>query len=207
MKMSKDKRDKVMLVGIMTLMVVGLFYTFVIGAQSAALNDLTVKIDGLKDKVDKAERLKRLGNRIEQDLADARGVLQSKEGGMAPADRNRWFFNTVITFMQQRGVSYETSTPEAIISDVGIFPKFPFQAATFGVKSLGKYQDFGRFVADFENTNQYMRLTHIRLQPAMASSRTSFGPRTGPGESRTNSVPEQTGLLTIDTRVMTLVKP
>jgi Tfp pilus assembly protein PilO len=202
-KLSKEKRDKLVLVGIMTLMVVGLFYTFIIGAQRETLGDLELKASGLRDKVDKAQRLKNLGPRIEQDLADARATLQSKEGGMAPADRNRWFFNIVITYMQEHDVSYETSTPEAIISDTGLFPKFPFQGATYGVKSTGRYHDYGSFVADFENKFPYMRLTQMRLQPALASARST----PGRANAAQTASPEQTGLLTIDTRVMTLVKP
>ena len=46
----------------------------------------------------------------------------------------------------------------------------------FNVRGTAYYHDFGRFVADFENTYPYMRIQNIDLEPAGASASTSTGP-------------------------------
>src|SRR5205085_1398009 len=63
-KLSKEKRDKLVLIGLAAIMTIGLWWTFVIGAQSDKLADYTKKIAVLRNKVDGAEKLSRLGPTI-----------------------------------------------------------------------------------------------------------------------------------------------
>jgi len=83
---------------------------------------------------------------------------------------------------------------------VGNLPKFPYQAATFGVKLSARYHDFGRFLADFENEFPYLRVKNLEVAPEAAK----FGVREEAGlDQRLRS---QESLL-INMRVVTLIKP
>jgi hypothetical protein len=84
-KLSKEKRDKLLMVGVATLMIVALWWNFVIGSQSEKLAGYNRTIAALRDKVDKAERLSRLETVIGQNLQASRKLLDSKQESMAPA--------------------------------------------------------------------------------------------------------------------------
>ena len=80
-----------------------------------------------------------------------------------------------------------------------MLPKFPYQAASFGVKLAARYHDFGAFLADFENRFPYMRVQNLHLEPVSAA----------PAEEALSAGERQSHrrTLAITMRVVTLVKP
>ncbi|MEY2409955.1 MAG: hypothetical protein QOF48_2625, partial [Verrucomicrobiota bacterium] len=79
-------------------------------------------------------------------------------------------------------------------SDVGLLAKFPYRAAVFHVRGTAFFHDFGRFVADFENTFPYMRIQNIDLEP----SSSSLGDHTNPNDKEK---------LSFKMEIVTLVNP
>jgi hypothetical protein len=55
-------------------------------------------------------------------------------------------------------------SPETV-GPVGVFPEFPYQAATFKISGSGHYYDFGRFLRDFENQHPYIRVQNLDVEP------------------------------------------
>src|SRR5690606_1846020 len=50
-------------------------------------------------------------------------------------------------------------------SEAGLLPKFPYKAASFGLRVNGQFHDIGRFVANLENAYPYFRVQNVRLAP------------------------------------------
>jgi hypothetical protein len=176
-------------------------YFFVISSQNSALSDCSQKTDVTREKLAKAERWMRMVPTIQTKLDTARKELEVKQEGMAPMDKFKWFYDTLEPFLAQRQVRLTDVTREPELSDVGVMPKFPYQAATFGVKVSARYHDFGSFLADFENQFPYMRIKNLDLTSESVAK--SDGRDVADVDARLRS-PES---LNINMRVVTLVKP
>src|SRR3989442_1940594 len=53
--------------------------------------------------------------------------------------------------------------------EIGLLPQFPYQATVFTARGAGHYHDFGKFLADFENSFPYFRVQNISLSPGLDS--------------------------------------
>jgi hypothetical protein len=200
-KMLKEKRDKLVLVALGAGAVVGALYFLVISAQQGALADYADKTAVAREKLDKAERWRRMAPGIQARLDACRTEVEAKQENMAPVDKFKWFYNTLETFLAQHRVKLIDITREPQVGDVGVLPKFPYQAASFGVKLSARYHEFGRFLAEFENHFPYMRVQNFEIQPEVAST---AGLKDAPALDHRGPVSEN---LAITMRVVTLVKP
>lgn len=200
-KLTKEKRDRLILVVLVTAAVLGAMYLLIVSAQRTALEECIAKIDSEQQKLEKAERWLRMAPGIETRLSACRGELDSKQEGMAPVDKFKWFYNTLETFLARHNVKLVDITREPELGEAGVLPKFPYKAATFGVKLMAPFHDFGRFLADFENQFPYMRVQNLEMEPE-AESRVLDGSSAIP--SRLAGSREA---LAITMRVVTLVKP
>jgi hypothetical protein len=197
-KLSQEKKERLMMVGVASLGLVAVLYFFVIGAQKATLADLALKTEAVQQKLTKAEFWVRNRTTILGNLDKNRDIAEEKEKGTAPLDKLRWFLNTLNQFKTGYAVDLENYTdPES--ADVGVLPKFPYSAAVFGVEFTAYYEDFGRFLADFENHFPYMRVQNIDIR-AEASTRMQTQ------EIGAEAEPPGEKLL-IKMKVVTLVKP
>jgi hypothetical protein len=201
-KMPKEKRDKVLLVALGTGGILVALYLLVISSQQSAWDDCSVKIDSAKDKVTKAERWLRMGASVRARLESGRKDLEVNQEDMAPIDKFKWFYNTLEKALATHAVKLVDITRDPELGDVGVLPKFPFQAATFGVKLSARYEDFGNFLAEFENRFPYLRVKNLEIEPESVSKSVA---REGVSASEhSTETPES---LAITLRVVTLVKP
>src|SRR5262245_43327698 len=98
-KMSKDKRDKMVLCGLLFLGIAGALYTFVLVAQKDRLAALNNQVMSSKDKLSKAERLVRSSSMIEANLQQKRKALDQLQENMAPEGQYYyWFLKLVEQF-------------------------------------------------------------------------------------------------------------
>lgn len=207
-KLSKEKRDKLLMVGVATLIVVALWWNFVIGAQSDKLADYNRKVAALRDKVDKAERLSRLETVIGQNLQTSRRLLDSKQESMAPSAGQRyWLLKLIDQFKKDYSMEL-LAISQPVEEEIGVLPKFPFRAAIFGVKASAQYHEFGRFVADFENAFPYLAIRNIRLEPEGDAGAIRPTSPSGTPAATSPAGPESASeRLNIEFRIVTLIKP
>lgn len=201
-KLSKEKRDRLLLVCLGTAAILCALYLLVVTAQRTALAACAEQTDLAKDKLAKAERWLRMAPGIQSRLEACRQELASRQEQMAPLDKFKWFYNTLEGFLTRHQVKLIDITREPQVGEVGVLPKFPYQAAVFGVKLRARYHDFGKFLADFENEFPYMRVQNIEIEPEILSQASSFTETSE--QERRASVSEA---LAINMRVVTLVKP
>jgi Tfp pilus assembly protein PilO len=198
-KISKEKRDKLILTCLAILGVIGILYTFVLGDQKDKLASLQNQISSTKDKLSKAERLVRSGDTIDARLAEDRKLLDAREDDMAPQGQYYyWFLQLIDQFRKKESLEssfiVDLTQPEFI--EAGLLPEFPYKAASFGVRLNGRFQDVGRFLADFENTYPYFRVQNIKMSPQSAGM--ASGTTTGSGGDEK---------LMVELRIVTLIKP
>jgi len=200
-KISKEKRDKLVLVALGTAAVLGALYFLVVSTQQTALQDYADKTDVTKEKLAKAERWQRMASSVKARLAASRAELEAKQDQMAPVDKFKWFYNTMETFLAQHRVRLVDITREPEIGEVGVLPNFPYQAASFGVKLTGHYHDVCNFLAEFENHFPYMRVQNVEIEPETA---TKIATKDSHGSVSQAAIPEE---LAVTLRVVTLIKP
>ena len=208
-KLSKDKRDKLILVCIAAVAVVGVLYTFVLGAQKDKLGGIQSQITGAQAKLAKAEGALKAADVIEARLAEHKKLIDVKQEKMAPQGQYYyWFLKLVDQFRKDEkldaGFIVDITMPEFV--EAGMLPKFPYNAAVFGLRVNGQFHEVGRFIANLENTYPYFRVQNIHLSPAprtaVAPVPITVGSLTTPLEP---AQPETK--LVAELKVVTLIKP
>src|SRR5580765_7605670 len=135
---SKDKRDRLIIVGVLTIIAaVGVYYLLV-RSQQAKAEVLAKKIADQRAKVSGAERLVATKTELKNNLDLASRKLASIEEGMASGDMYAWVIQTVGRFGAERKVEIPQFSRE-VLTDVGIFPKFPYKAAVFNVRGTAYF--------------------------------------------------------------------
>lgn len=163
-KISKTKKQQIVLVLLGTAVVVASLWYMVIQNQYTSLESVQKKTLDMKEKVAKAESLLKKAEEIEVDLEEDTKELAALEGGMASGDIYLWIINTINQFNNTRRITFLDFQRE-ILGEVGSLPKFPYKAAIFPVKGVGYYHDIGRFLADFENSFPHVRVQNLELLP------------------------------------------
>ena len=201
-KLSKEKRDKLILICIAIAGILGGLYTFVLGAQKEEFATLQTQITGAKSKVDKAEVLVRSSATIEARLAESKKLIDTRQEKMAPPGQYYyWFLKLIDQFRKDEkldtGFIVDITQPEFV--EGGLLPKFPYRAASFGLRLNGHYHDVGKFVAALENAFPYFRVQNIRIAP--------YGTGATATKQPVAKLDSTDGKLTVELKIVTLVKP
>jgi hypothetical protein len=168
-KLSKDKRDKIILVGIVTAAASAAIWLLVIKSQNETLKNARAEVIKSRDQLKRGQTTLTTQAQINESFERAAEKLKQRESSMAaPNDMYSWLIQTLNSFRN----GYRVDIPQfgrELPSEVGIFPKFPYRAALFNVKGSAYYHDFGKFLADFENAFPCIRVQNIELESAIDS--------------------------------------
>ena len=167
----KDKRDRLILIGVSTVIAVAAIYFVVIKAQRSSVEAVSKQITEQKLKLTNAERLVSTAAELQKNLSLASQKLTAIEEGMASGDMYAWVIQTVGRFGAERKVDIPQFSRE-VTTEVGLLPKFPYKAAIFNVRGSAYFHDLGQFLADFENSFPYARVQNLELEPAGTSAAT-----------------------------------
>jgi hypothetical protein len=191
--LSKEKRDQLILTGLLTVaLLVGLWYGL-ISLQQQKIKSIAQKIVEQKGKVEGAEKLIRLAPDLQARLETAQDKLKGIEQGMASGDMYSWIFLTMNKFKANHKEVDIPQFSREVATEVGVIPRFPYKAVLFNLRGSAYYHDLGKFLADFENAFPYMRVQNLELDP------------TGGSASNPNSEP--TEKLSFKMEVIALVNP
>src|SRR5580765_4680804 len=178
-RLSKEKRDRLILVSILTIAFgVGLWYG-IITTRKERLEETKTTIRAAIDKLEKARALVKQADKAEAQAAAAESKLKVVEDSMASGvDHYTW----AIMLLEKARTRHDVKIIEVtrpVKGEVGLLAQFPYQAAIFTARGAGHYHDFGKFLADFENSFPYFRVQNISLAPGPDSG---VGPDTPTGE-------------------------
>ncbi|MGC8744577.1 MAG: hypothetical protein ACP5T0_11925 [Verrucomicrobiia bacterium] len=191
MKLSKEKQQYLLLIALGTIVVVVALYFAVMANQFEKIAALDKQIAEAAANVDKARKSINKANEIQEELDRLKATLADIETNNIPTQGNEysWFVDTLrkflIPYQNQIDVPYRS---RGTIGEVGMFPVFPYKAATFSIRGTGTYHQFGRFLAELENKFQFFRVQKIILSPALSES------------------PEQLQKLEFETDIVTLLR-
>lgn len=167
----KEKRDRLLITAVATIIAMVAIYYVLISRQQSAAGVIVKQINEQKLKVSSAERLVAATAEMKHNLELANQKVSSIEEGMASGDMYAWVIQTVGRFGAERKVEIPQFSRE-VLTDVGIFPKFPYKAAVFNVRGAAYFHDLGRFLADFENSFPFARIQNVEMEAANNSAAT-----------------------------------
>jgi Tfp pilus assembly protein PilO len=169
-KLPKEKRDKIILVAVVTIAISAALWLLLINTQRQALRKAQQDVQQSRDQLARGEATLKSKDEVQKQFSVVAQRLQQREKAMAaPNDMYSWLIQTLNDFR----VNYRVEIPQfgrELPAEVGMFPKFPYRAALFNVRGTANYHDFGRFLADFENSFPYIRVQNIELNPAESQS-------------------------------------
>ena len=163
--LSKEQRKRLYIIAAVSVGVLLGIWMGPVGLMTERLARMKKLIVEQESKVSNARRMVGEKNAIEQNLVDASNHLQGIEDTMAAGDMYAWVILTVNQFRAGHRVEIPQFSRE-VTGDVGLFPGYPYRAATFSVRGTAGFHDLGKFVADFENAYPYMRLQNFEIEPA-----------------------------------------
>lgn len=202
----KEKKERLILIAVGTIvLMVGVYYG-VIRSQRESLDVLARKKVDEENRIASSQRMAATLNELQAKLASSQKDLSSIENTMASGDMYSWIILTMNSFKENGG--YKVEIPQfsrEVTTDVGVMARFPYRAAVFHLRGTAFYHDFGKFVADFENTFPYMRIQNIFLEPAGSTAASALGtPGAAAGAA---PVGEDAEKLAFKMEIVTLVKP
>jgi Tfp pilus assembly protein PilO len=167
-RLSPDKRNKLVLVIVATLAVVGLIYFFLIAPQKEENQKLAnetaaelTKLQQIKTSIKQAEATADKVEEISQRLSHA-------EEDTATGDPLAWTYDTIRQFKASRHVEI-TSIGQPTSADVELLANFPYKQIKFQIIGTGYYHDIGKFVADLENKFPHVRVVNLSLDAGGAA--------------------------------------
>jgi hypothetical protein len=170
--MPKEKRDKVILVGLGTAAAIAAIYFAVINIQRESLKGEEKRRVEAELKLSNGNTTLKMEQAVESSFKEAAAKLKGEEANLAPpTDMYSWLIQT----MKEFRIGYNVDIPQfsrETPTEVSVFAKFPYSGAIFTVSGTAYYHDFGKFLADFENKHPYIRVQNLELEPATESSST-----------------------------------
>jgi hypothetical protein len=113
-----------------------------------------------------------LAERFKNDVVTATMKLQAIEEEMPQGDLYRWVIKILLPFQVRHEVEFSNFEPPQVGS-FNRWPNMPYKSSLFSVVGVATYHNFGKFLADFENTYPYLTLRALELEPAGANSGSS----------------------------------
>jgi hypothetical protein len=164
-KLSKEKRTHLIAVVIGTAGVIAGLWFGLITMQQDKLKQIAKKSRATQDQIDKVQKVVAESAQVTSALKVSRGRLGQIESSMASGDLYSW----IVTAIKQFNVpSYKVDMPQfgtPVIKPVTMLSGFPYQQADVTVAGTAYFDDFGKFLAEFENHFPYMRVQNLSLEP------------------------------------------
>lgn len=161
-RLSKEKRNQLVLVFLLTLAVVVGLYFSLINTQREKLAELPRRIEKAKRNLERMRHSIQSAKQIQADLQSASAKLAEIEAGMATGDLNAWLYSTIRTFKQ----NYKVDIPQFSSKEVGevtLQPNFPYKQVKIGIGGSALFYELGRFLRDFENSFPYIRVQNLAI--------------------------------------------
>jgi Tfp pilus assembly protein PilO len=177
-KSPKEKQEKLILAVLMSLAGVAGIWFGLLEPEQASLRNKAKLLAETQGKLSTVQRELRLTESYKVHLDAARRQIESMEAKMPTGDVYRWVIRS-ITSLQTNNVEIANMEPPRI-GESSILPKVPYKTALLSVNGTAHYHDFGRFLANLENSFPHMRLQRLELEP------TQFGEVTTAGQEQLN---------------------
>ena len=188
-KLSKEKRNQLVLIAMSTLVIVAVLWYGLIRNQQTSLHKAQTLRKGDEVKLQQIQDTIKNSKQIEAELLIVSNKLAVQEEDMASGD----LYSSMVSDIRKFKQSYRVDIPQFSSSGdavpVNLMPKFPYKQFTVGISGTAHFYDLGRFIADFENRFPTCRILNLELAPASAQG------------------PEEREKVTFRMDIVSLVKP
>ena len=168
-KLSKEKKNQLVLVGLVTLvLVVGLGYGLIRFqlAYVKALESRKVEADknfkGMMSLIQSTETIGAQLNAATKELA-------VQEEAMVTGDKFAWLVTTLKSALRQHPKLDVPDYSTILEGDCSLLTRFPYSQVTISIKGSGNYHDIGRFIAELENDRPHFRVLNLEIERAQPS--------------------------------------
>lgn len=164
-KLSKEKRDQLILVALVTVGALAALWFTLINLQQRHLKTLLTAKEKNERQLKDMEAAISKADQLNTEVSNLSGKLETIESGMASGDLYSWMIST----LKQFKLPYKVEIPQfstTVESENNMLTKFPYRQVTISITGTGYYHDLGRFVTDLENQFPYMRVQNLDVQPA-----------------------------------------
>ena len=165
-KISKEKRNQLVLVSlIVAAILAGLYFTLIRFQQSklewweSQRASADKKVADIRDTIKNARR-------IEAELFAVSNKLARQEEDMPSGDLYASMVNTLRKFKLGRNVDIPQFTSAGTAAEMTMMPKFPYKQVVMTIVGSAYYQDLGKFVADYENEFPSSRILNLDVSPS-----------------------------------------
>ena len=166
MALTKEKRDHLILTGLMSTMIIVGVWMLLITPTKAKLVRLEGEVSASAGQLADAESKVARAGQIELEMQEIGKRLGTMEKDMVEGDPSTWIRVRLNEFFRDNKHKIrERNIGQAEQVEIGALPDFPYQAIKFRVFGTGFYEDVGRFITDLENTFPYVRVQQVDLRP------------------------------------------
>jgi len=163
-KLSKEKRNQLILVALVTLGTLVALGFGLIKFQNENLSRLAIRKATAESKLAQMEDAVKNTARIQSDFAEAKQTLSQLESDIAPSgDLYSWLISTIRSFKAPYKVEMPQYSQIGPTTDMTMLPGFPYKQASMTVAGKAHFHDLGRFLADFENRFPHIRILNLAL--------------------------------------------
>ena len=163
-RLSKEKRNQLIIVAFLTVAVLGLLYFGVIQPQYKSLSTIARAQKTADSRLQDIRHTITNADVTAIQLTDSAAALVRSEKDMASGDLYSWTYDTIRHFKQQ----YKVEIPEVghpTTGEMDLLPSFPYKQIRFTINGTAYYHDLGKFIADFENNFPYARVVNLVAEP------------------------------------------
>jgi Tfp pilus assembly protein PilO len=165
MKLTKEKRDQLILTVMGTLIVLAATWYLWISPRYKAISTYNSQISKQQEALADMNKTIATAAASANQLRDMTNALANAEKDLAYGDPNAWVYDTMRHFKTRYRIDI-TLGNQATVDEVDILTGFPYKQLRFSVNGNGFYHDLGRFVADFENEFPHARVVNLRIDPS-----------------------------------------
>jgi len=169
-RISKEKRNQLILVGIVAVAVVAGLWFGIIRSQQDELHSLAAKKNEDQTKLLQIQDTIKNSEKAKNELLAVNNQLALAEHDMASGDLYLSLVNTIRKFQGEYDVQISQFTPNGGDAPVNLLPRFPYRQVTVSISGMAHYHDLGKFVANFENQFPTSRILNLDLSPSTVTS-------------------------------------
>jgi Tfp pilus assembly protein PilO len=161
-RLPPDKRNKLIMVVVGTVALIGLVYFLLIGPQQEQNRRLTNETQSEQDRLALIKKTILQANANAQKADDITQLLANTEKDEVDGDVIVWTYETIRQFKASHHVEINT-IGQPVQSEEEMLPGFPYKQIKFLIVGTGFYHDIGKFIADLENQFPHIRVLNLSI--------------------------------------------
>jgi flagellar basal body-associated protein FliL len=162
-KLSKEKRNQLIIILMVTVLGLAGVGFFIIKPQYKAIADIEASKKEAQAKLQLYRDTIKKGDSMAAEITEINFNLLHAEEDMASGDLYAWTYDTIRHFKQ----TYRVEIPaigQPILGDVDVLPLFPYKQIKITVSGSAFYHDLGKFLSDLENNFPHMRVVNLNVE-------------------------------------------